>query len=191
MAKISLPLLIFLIISVTGCTNVIHAVTKEPIHPDPGETSLGTDLDDWQMATLIGVNIKKSHPQLEKSHLKVDTYNKVVLLTGEVPSNDMRSLAGNTARSFRGVRQVHNEIQVKGATSILSRTNDSWLTTKVTSKLIANRKVKSSHVKVVTVNGVVYLMGLVTGSEADAITAIASNTRGATKIVRVFEYIDN
>lgn len=191
MAKMWPGVVIIMMLAVTACTSVIHAVTSEPIHPDPRETSLGTDLDDWQMATLIGVNIKKAHPQLEKSHIKVNTYNKVVLLTGEVPSNDMRSLAGKTARGFRGVRQVHNEIQIKGATSLLSRTNDSWLTTKVNSKLIANRNVKSGHVKVITVSGVVYLMGLVTSSEADAITAIASNTRGASKIVRVFEYIDD
>ncbi|MBV1931097.1 MAG: BON domain-containing protein [Porticoccaceae bacterium] len=191
MAKIWLSLILAASVTLSGCTSAIHAVTKEPIRPDPSKTSMGTDLDDWQMDTLIGVNIKKAAPQLERSHVNVHTYNKVVLLTGEVPSSDMRSLAGDTARNFRGVRQVYNELQIQGATSMLARTNDSWLSTKVKSKLLANRDIKSGRVKVITENGVVYLMGLVSRREADNITAIASHTRGARKIVRVFEYIDN
>ena len=191
MVKFWPGLLLIGIIIATGCTSAIHVVTSEPIQPDPSETSIGTDIDDWQIATLIGVNIKKADIQLEKSHINVHAYNKIVLLTGEVPSNEMRALAGETARKFRGVRLLHNELQVQGATTLLARTNDGWLSTKVKTKLLANRNVKSGRVKVVTENGAVYLMGLVTRGEADTITAVASNTRGARKIVRVFEYIDN
>lgn len=190
MTKVWLGLLLTGIVTVVGCTSTINAVTSEPIEPNPGRTSLGTDIDDWQMDTLISVNIKKAHPQLDASHVNVHTHNKVVLLTGEVPSTEMRSLAGETARGFRGVRQVYNELQIQGATTLLARTNDNWLTTKVKSKLLANRDIESTRVTVITENGVVYLMGLVTRAEADAITSVASNTRGARKIVRVFEYLD-
>jgi osmotically-inducible protein OsmY len=178
------------LITATGCTTAIHIVTDNPIQPDPGKTSLGTDLDDWQMATLIGVNIKKAHGDLEKSHINVHAYNKVILLIGEVPSKELRSLAGDIARNFRGVRQVHNELQIQGSSSLLSRTNDSWISTKIKSKLIADKQIKSTRVEVITASSIVYLMGMVSRGEADAITAIASNTRGASKIVRVFEYID-
>tara|TARA_R110000787_G_scaffold113042_3_gene222072 strand:- start:6889 stop:7467 length:579 start_codon:yes stop_codon:yes gene_type:complete len=191
MAKIWPGLLLTGIVTVVvGCANTINAVTSEPIRPNPGRTSLGTDIDDWQMDTLISVNIKKAHPQLDAAHVNVHTHNKVVLLTGEVPSAEMRSLAGDTARDFRGVRQVYNELQIQGATTLLARTNDNWLTTKVKSKLLANRDIESTRVMVVTENGVVYLMGLVTRGEADLITGVASNTRGARKVVRVFEYLD-
>ncbi|HBD12421.1 MAG TPA: phospholipid-binding protein [Porticoccaceae bacterium] len=179
------------LIALNGCTSTIHAVTKEPLEPDPTTTSVGTDLDDWQMSTLIGVNLKKAHPQLEKSHINIHTHNKVVLLTGEVPSTEMRTLAGETARHYRGVRQVYNELQIQGSTSLLSRANDSWLTTKVKSKLIADRNIKGRRVKVITEGGTIYLMGIVTRSDADTIAAIASNTRGARKVVRVFEYLDD
>lgn len=190
MAKVWLMLLLAGSLMTSGCTTAIHAVTNEPIKPDPGETSIGTDLDDWQMDTLIGVNIKKASPLLEKSHVNINTYNKVVLLTGEVPSAEMRALAGQTARNFRGVRLVHNELQIQGATSLLARTSDNWLTTKVKTKLLANRDIAGQRVKVVTESGVVYLMGLVTRGEADLITSVASNTRGVRKVVRVFEYLD-
>ena len=174
----------------SGCTNFLHAVRDEPIKPDPYDTPVGTDINDFQIATAVGVNIKKAHPLLEKAHVNVHSHNGVVLLTGEVTSNDMRSLAGETARNFRGVRQVHNELQIQGATSFLSRTNDGWLTTKVKSKLIADKTIDSSKIKVVTENGVVYLMGTVNQTLADKVTRAASTTKGVRKVVRAFEYPD-
>lgn len=98
MTRSWLILIIFTSVLINGCTSAIHAVTNEPIQPDPAETSIGTDLDDLQMDTLIGVNIKKAHPQLERAHINVHSYNKIVLLTGEAPSTEMRALAGDTAR---------------------------------------------------------------------------------------------
>jgi len=179
-----------LAITLTGCTSIIHATTDEPIQPDPTDTSLGTDIDDWQLETLIGVNIKKAHPDLEHAHINIHSYNGVILLTGEVPSADVRTLAGDAARNFRGVRQVHNELQVRGPTSLISRSNDTWLSTKVKTKLIADNEVKSSTVKVITENSVIYLMGLVTHTTADKAAYIASKTGGASRVVKVFEYID-
>ncbi|MDP1520050.1 BON domain-containing protein [Porticoccus litoralis] len=183
-------LLLISVIGLTGCTNIIHATTDEPIKPDPTNTSLGTDIDDWQLETLIGVNIKKASSQLEHAHVNINAYNGVILLTGEVASNDLRTLAGNTARDFRGVRQVHNELQVTGTSSLVSRSNDVWLSTKVRSKLIAEKNIKSTRIKVVTESGVIYLMGLVTRSTGDQAALVASTTRGAKRVVKVFEYID-
>ena len=177
-------------LTLAGCTSIIHATTDEPIQPDPTDTSLGTDIDDWQLETLIGVNIKKAHPNLESAHTNIHAYNGVILLTGEVPSTETRTLAGDAARNFRGVRQVHNELQVRGHTSLISRSNDTWLSTKVKTKLIASKEVKSSTVKVITENSVIYLMGLVTHATADKAAQIASTTGGAERVVKVFEYID-
>ena len=177
-----------LISATSGCTSFLHAVRDEPIEPDPYETPVGTDINDFQSATAVGVNIKKAHPLLEKSHVNVHSYNGVVLLTGEVPSAEMRTLAGDTARNFRGVRQVHNELQIQGNTSILSATNDGWLTTKVKTKLIADKEIDSTKIKVVTENGIVYLMGTVPQSLADKASKIASTTKGVRKVVRAFEY---
>ncbi len=183
----TLPLIVCLALA-TGCTTIVHHMRDEPIQPDPYDTSLGTDIDDFQIETAIGVNIKKAHPELEASHVNVNSYNGVVLLTGEVPSPDMRSLAGDTARKLKGVRQVHNELQIQGSTSLLSRTNDGWLGTKVKSRLIFDENIPAGKIKVVTENGVVYLMGLVTQSLAEKAARVASNTRGVRKVVKVFEY---
>ncbi|MEZ0122978.1 MAG: BON domain-containing protein [Candidatus Reddybacter sp.] len=185
-----LALLITAALSLNACTSLINAVTSEPIQPDPSETSIGTDIDDWQMGTMIGVNIKKASQQLADSHINVSTYNKVVLLTGEVASSELRTLAGNTARNYKDVRQVYNELKLQGSSSLLARTNDSWLTTKVKSKLLANKEIVSGEIEVVTESGIVYLMGIVSRDTADRATAVASHTGGVVKVVRVFEYIN-
>jgi len=186
LTRLAISLITILFLS--GCTKVVHTLRDDPIEPDPHRTTLGTSIDDFQIETAIGVNIKKSHPLLEKAHVNVHSYNGVILLTGEVPSEEMRALAGDTARAFRGVRQVHNELQIQGSSTFFSRTNDGWLSTKVKSKLIANEAVDSSKIKVITENGVVYLMGIVSPELGDQAAQVASTTKGVKKVVKVFEY---
>ena len=190
MPTLQLALLLTAALSLNACTSLINAVTSDPIQPDPSETSIGTDIDDWQMSTMVGVNIKKASSQLASSHINVSTYNKVVLLTGEVATNELRTLAGTTARNYKGVRQVYNELKLQGSSSLLARTNDSWLTTKVKTKLLANNEIAGSQIEVVTESGIVYLMGVVSRSTANKASTVASNTGGAIKVVRVFEYLD-
>jgi|TARA_B110000503_G_scaffold111119_1_gene166319 osmotically-inducible protein OsmY len=187
----SLPsLLVFCICILTGCTKIIHVATEEPIKQAPEKISLGTDIDDWELETLIGVNIKKTGPELENAHININSYNRVVLLTGQAPSSEARILAAKIAKEYRGVRLVHNEIKVSGPTSFLSRTNDAWLSAKVKTKLMASEEVQSSSIKVVTENGVVFLMGLVARQEGGVALRLASETGGAVSIVSVFEYTD-
>lgn len=187
---VALCAVLFLVLGLGACTRTIHAVTDEPIRPDPGNTSVGTNIDDWQIATLVGVNIKKADPGLERAHINVNAHNKVVLLTGEVPSAELRKLAGDTARAYRGVRQVYNELQVQGSSTLLSRANDSWLSTKVKTKLLADKEIDSGRLSVITEGGVIYLMGIVNRAEAERATEVVRNTRGVAKVVRVFEYLD-
>jgi len=178
-------------IILVGCTSTISAVSERPINPDRSRPSVGTHIDDIQLETVIGVNIKKANSLLDNSsHVNVNAYNRVILLTGEVPTDEMRTLAGTTARNVRGIRQVHNELQIRGSSSLLSRTRDSWLTTKVKTKLINDPEIKSNNIEVITESRVVYLMGIVTRREGDRVASVASNTAGAQSVVKVFEYLD-
>jgi len=172
----------------SGCTTLIHKVRDEPIQPDPTRTTLGSNLDDFQIETGVGVNIKKAHPELDTARINVHAFNAVVLLTGEVAREELRGMAGDTARRFRGVRQVHNEIQVQSGASLMSRASDSWITTKVKSRLIAYKDIDSGKIKVVTDNGVVYLMGLVYPEQGNKAANVASTTKGVRQVVKVFEY---
>ena len=141
------------------------------------------------MRTFIGVNIKKADPQLKKSHINVSVFNALVLLTGEVSSAEMKSLAGDVAREYRGVRQVYNELQIRGKTSIVSRTNDTIISGKIKAKLAFNKEVDYSDLIVITEDSVVYLLGTVTKATGNLAADVARNTSGVRKVVKCLEYV--
>lgn len=186
----SIALLSALLMSLNGCSTVVGATTSEPIELNPGKRTLGIKIDDSQIETIASVNLDKTHAKLKEAPIEVHSYNAVVLLVGQVPNKDMRELAGKTVSKINNVRQVHNELEIQPPISLLERTNDTWIGTKVKTKLLASRDVEGSRVDVITENGIVYLMGLVSRTEADRITDIVRHTGGVRKVVRVFEYID-
>jgi osmotically-inducible protein OsmY len=114
----------------------------------------------------------------------------MVLLTGQVESDEIKSIAAASIKDLRKVRTVHNELEVAGPTSMMARTNDSWLSTKVKTALLSSSKTEGGRIKVVTENSVVYLMGLLTRSEAEAAVEKTRKVFGVQKIVKVFEYIN-
>jgi len=123
-------------------------------------------------------------------HINVTSYNRMVLLTGEVPDAAARTESERIAWAVENVRGVHNELAVAGVSSFTVRSNDTLITTKVKARLLDSQKLNPLHVKVVTENSVVYLMGIVTKDEADQATEIARTTSGVQKVVRVFEYLN-
>ncbi len=127
----------------------------------------------------------------DKAHINVTSYNRNVLLTGEAIDTATRERAEAIVREIPNVRGVVNAIQISGVSSYTSRANDSYLTSKVKARFIdSGGSFSANQVKVVTEDGVVYLLGLVTHKEADAAVEIARTTGGVQKVVRVFEYIE-
>ena len=174
----------------SSCTTVVNSVVKDPIMPDPTSSPIGSDINDIKMDTYIGVNLKKADPGLKKAHINVHVYHAIVLLTGEVLTKELKKLAGDTARAFTGQRQVHNELQVRGNSSIVARTNDALISAKVATKLTFDNEVKSSNIEVTAEDSVVYLMGTIDRPSAELASSIASASSGVRKVVKVFEYID-
>lgn len=182
-------LILALPIMLNGCVTLMDATSKAPVEPDPGKRTFGAYLDDRQLRTNIAVNLRKTGSGLANSNTNVVSFNGVILLTGEVPSRELRQLAGETARSIKQVRQVHNELQVKSNSTFFSRVNDTWITTKLRTRLITHRGIASERVRVIVENRTVYLMGLLTREEAELTSELAAGISGVTKVVRVFEYI--
>jgi len=174
----------------SACVSIIDATTDGPIQEDPGERTFGNTVDDERIETVVLVNLRKASESLKAAHINAISFNGVVLLVGQVSSADDRALAAEVAHQVRGVRLVHNELAISGKISTLAITNDAWLTTKIKSKLMANGDIDSGRIKVVTENGAVYLMGLLTRAEAEMAVSVVRDTGGVQKVVRVFEYID-
>ncbi|MGC2519570.1 MAG: BON domain-containing protein [Burkholderiales bacterium] len=125
----------------------------------------------------------------DQGHVNVTCYNYTALITGEVPTAQMKTEVEKIVSQVPQVKSVVNEIQVAGTSSLASRANDSYITSKVKGNFLSANKFSINRVKVVTEAGAVYLLGLVTREEADAATDIARGTGGAQKVVRVFEYV--
>ncbi|MES1988649.1 MAG: BON domain-containing protein [Pseudomonadota bacterium] len=134
--------------------------------------------------------VKKMETNLgEDAHVNVTSYNRNVLLTGEVPVAESKSKAESLVKEITNTRSITNEITVGPKSTIGSRSNDSYITSKIKTKFVTENKFPANYVKVVTENGVVYLLGIVTNKEADEAAEIARNTDGVTKVVKVFEYM--
>jgi osmotically-inducible protein OsmY len=123
------------------------------------------------------------------AHVNATSYNRRVLLTGEVGTEEMKKQVEERIRAVENVKDVVNELQVAGASSLASRGSDSLITSNVKARMVNNGVFHPNHVKVVTEAGTVFLMGLVTQSEGEKAVEIARNTSGVTKVVKVFEYI--
>ena len=126
----------------------------------------------------------------DSSHINVTSYNTVVLITGETPSEDIRNRVVNIVREIPKVTHVYNELTIAAPSSWTSRSSDSLITSKVKTNLLTVDDFDGTRVKVVTDKGVVYLMGILTRPEADTATGEAQHTGGVQKVVKLFQYID-
>lgn len=125
----------------------------------------------------------------DSAHLNVTSYNRIVLVTGEVASEADRAKVDANVQAVENVRSVVNEAAVAGKSSLTSRSNDTLLTTKVKASLLDAKDIQAQAVKVVTERGNVYLMGRVTEREASRAVELARGVSGVQKVVRVFEML--
>lgn len=123
------------------------------------------------------------------AHVVVTVFNGIALITGEVPSSDLKRHAQELTQTVPGIKRVYNELIIaQPPYSIEERATDSWITTKVKTMLLKDAGLPSMQLKVITENGVVYLMGLATQRQAQIAADIARRVDGVEKVVLLFEY---
>jgi osmotically-inducible protein OsmY len=125
----------------------------------------------------------------DRGNASVISYNRQVLLTGEVATAQDKALVEQTVAAVENVRSIVNELGVMGATSLTQRSADALVTGRIKATMIDARNVPANAFKVVTTRGTVYLMGRVTQNEADRATTIARNTQGVQRVVRLLEIV--
>jgi osmotically-inducible protein OsmY len=170
-----------------GCAPlVVGAGAASALSVSEDRRSSGAQLDDqsieWRASSRIGERFGS------KVHVNITSYNRNVLLTGEVPDERMRGDVDNLVRSVPSVSGTTNELVVAEATSLGSRTTDSYITSKIKTRFLDAAQFNAMQVKVVTEGGVVYLIGIVTDKEANDAVEIARTTGGVRKVVKMFEY---
>jgi osmotically-inducible protein OsmY len=155
--------------------------------------SSGTIVDDQSIEGKVSSRISEKYSDKKYQttvHIDVTSFNRIVLLDGEVPDQATKDDIGAIALGVEGVRNVQNEIVIGPVTSSGTHANDAYLTSKVKGRFVTENKFQPNHVKVVTENSTVFLMGLVKHKEGDDAAEIASTTSGVTRVVKLFEYID-
>jgi osmotically-inducible protein OsmY len=176
--RLSVALLVSLLLA-SGCTTMSS---------DPRARTPGTVIDDASLEWDVRRNIEKSDPGFERGNLTIVVYNGIMLLAGQVESDALKQLAEERA-TVPNIRAVHNEIEVMPPISMVARANDSWLTTKIKTQMFSDAELVAGKIKVVTVNNIVFLMGILPREEADRAVEIARGVYGVKKIVKVFEYL--
>jgi len=149
--------------------------------------TLGAQTEDREIQVKSIAQINQDLP--DTAHVNVTVFNRRVLPTGEVPDDASKQKAEQIVRSLNNVTSIVNELATQPAADISSRTNDSYLETRVKTALIAEKNISANNFKVVCENGSVYLMGLVTRDEGARGADVASRVPGVTQVVKVFQYI--
>ena len=176
-------------VGLTGCVPVIVAAgVGGATLVATDRRSVGAQADDEAIELKIANEVAARYG--ETVHVNATSYNGIVLLTGEVPDQGAYASIGNIAASTDRVRSVHNDLAIGPLTPLSTRSNDTFITSKVKARFVEANKFAANHVKVVTERGVVYLMGIVRRDEADSAAQIASTTQGVVRVIKVFEYLN-
>ena len=181
-------LLAALIGSLQGCFPIIAAGVGTGALMASDRRTTGAYIEDESIENKASSQINNKYT--DKVHFNVTSYNRHVLITGEVPDEETKSAITLIVEGVVNVKVVTNEMVASGQTSFTSRSNDALITTDVKLRFVNNKVFQPDHVKITTENSIVFLMGLVYHKEADAASDIASTTSGVKRVVKVFEYLD-
>ena len=148
----------------------------------------GSQVDDELIQMKSGSRLEEAFPD-GRVRVNVTSYNRMVLLTGQVPSDADKATVEQVIAKMDNVQSVINELSVGPATTLKERSNDAYITTKVRASIVDAQDLFANSIKIVTHRGVVYLMGRVTEREANHAAELARGVSGVVKVVKVFEVI--
>jgi osmotically-inducible protein OsmY len=173
--------------SLSGCVGLVAAGAVSGTLAASDRRTFGAQTED----KAIAVKAEVKFPNLvgNAGHVNIASFNRRVLLTGEVRDQEMKDAVEREVRAIEGVLSVTNELEIAGPSSYTSRSSDALITTKVKASLVDAKDISANSVKVVTERGNVYLMGRVTQREGGIAAEIARGVSGVYKVVKVFEYI--
>lgn len=170
-----------------GCAAVVAggALTTASVVADQRTT--GTILDDRMIESRANDFFQADGAIAQQAHLNVTSYNGMVLVVGQAPTEELRTRAIEYVSRVAKVRHVYNEVTIGTPIPTMERTNDGLLTAKVKSKLITISDLSSNDITVTTESGVVYLMGLLDQPTGDAVAEVVAGVSGVKKVVKLFE----
>jgi osmotically-inducible protein OsmY len=180
-AAISLTLLL------QACAAAVVAGGASAVTSASDRRTLGSQIDDSSIVVKAERALEANKTLEAQAHINVNSYNGILLLTGQAPNQDLVDTANQLVQGIQGVKDVQNQIRVGNPISFTTRSRDSWITTRVKSLLVADKEISALNIKVITESGEVFLMGLVSSSEADKAVEIARHVNGVSRVIKAFE----
>lgn len=181
--------LLVIFLSLQGCASLVAGFSDELVDQDHRYRTTGARIEDNAIERKATINLARTNPDADTNRHVIVSWNGQVLLAGQVPSAEQRTRSENIVRDIRRIVHVHNELTIGPPVSGVTKLADSWITFRLKARLLLASGLPGRRVKVLTENGVIYLMGLLTQEEADAVVDAARKTRGAQRVVKIFEYI--
>jgi osmotically-inducible protein OsmY len=174
--------------ALSACAPLIIGGAATAVAVAEDRRTSGAFVDDQNIENRALLKIKTRYGS--QVHVNVTSYNRHVLLTGEAASEEVKRGVEEEVNATPGVKRIYNEMVVGPQAGVLAVSNDTRLTTVVKTRFLEANRFQANHVKVITEASVVYLLGIVKRSEADAASQLASTTSGVSRVVRLFEYLD-
>ncbi|MDD4929229.1 MAG: BON domain-containing protein [Gallionella sp.] len=180
--------LVILSASLQGCFPVVAAGVGAGALMVQDRRTSGAYVEDEAIEAKAFDRIGKQYKNT--AHVNVTSFNRNVLISGEVPDEQTRAQVERIVANIQNVRQIHNELAIAPQSSLSSRSNDSLITSNVKLRFVGDKRFSATSIKVVTENGIVYLMGIVRRAEARDASEVASGSQGVASVVQLFEYIE-
>uniref|UniRef100_E6XHU0 Transport-associated protein n=1 Tax=Shewanella putrefaciens (strain 200) TaxID=399804 RepID=E6XHU0_SHEP2 len=173
-----------------GCAGavMVGAVSGAMVAND--ERTVKTHLDDTNTDFKITSALLEQEDLKKQTNITGVSVNGNVLMIGQAPNSMLRDKAIKVVQDLKLGGKIHNQIRIGNPTSFTTRSNDTWVTTKVKGRMLNEKGLDVTRIKVITENGEVFLLGVIHRSQADLAVEIARNTAGVRKVVKVFEYIE-
>ncbi|MEQ1669023.1 MAG: BON domain-containing protein [Sulfuriferula sp.] len=176
------------LLQLQGCVPLVATGAGAGVLMATDRRSSGVYIEDQEVELRAANRTRDAFPA-DNVHVNFTSYNRAVLITGEVPDETSKQKIDTIVMGVSSVKTTYNELRIAPASLLSSRSNDAYITTKVKTRFFDAKRFPATAVKIVTENGVVYLMGLVTQQEGADAAQIASTTSGVTKVVKLFDYI--
>lgn len=186
--KLSL-LLLAVLISLQGCAALVVGAGVGAASAVHDRRTLGAQVDDKTAASRISVALSEVEALKNQTSITVQVFNGTALLVGQAPSNELIQLAQQTASSVKNIKKLHNQIRLGSPISTSDSAKDLWLSSKVKTQLIADKRIDGLNIEIEVENSEVFLMGLVSQEEANIAVDITRNIDGVKQVVKAFEYL--
>ncbi|UAL45231.1 divisome-associated lipoprotein YraP [Shewanella inventionis] len=179
-----------LVILLQGCAGAVMVGAVSGAKMANDERSMSTQISDTNADFTIASALSKYDDLNNQTNIAAVVMNNNVLLIGQAPNSMLRDKAIKVVQDLEIGGKIHNQIRIGTPTSFTTRSNDTWVTTKVKGRMLNEKSLDITRIKVITENGEVFLLGLIDRKQAELAVEIARNTAGVRKVVKVFEYVE-